>query len=383
MLPAGSTTRHVSAQHGVVVLVVETDPERVVRAAVDPKGRESIGRHRRALVALRDDPRCAALLPILPEIIRCDPEDAWLVESVAPGESDSAVRRRALVPSPAAALTALDQLHESTELRRVVDDDDLDAWVAAPIRLLRGVVRGSRGLDALEQYLRQCLLGRTLTVAHIHGDATPGNFLFSPDGKDVTGIIDWEASGFGLPDVDLAHYLFAERFVTSSVELGADVANVLRNGWSADERDLLSSHSRNDDVSPEAIVLLAWLHHVANNLRKSARYARHRWWVHSNIIRVLAAVEDEGLLPRPAEGDALVTDLTLHADDVFRLLQRETEAEHWLDAFLLVAGASQIVDDALRRRGHRERSRRCASRWEQPSAEARDRPCGRTLREGV
>jgi hypothetical protein len=299
LLPEGSKTNRVWAQHGVIVLAVDTMPEQVVRVALDRDARAAILRHHAALAALHGDPRFAHLEPVLPKIIVVHPEGAWLVESTAPGESGSALRARPGGGYAASneALSALSRLHASTAQERVVDEADVEMWVGEPIRALRGVVHDDdelRGLDSIEHFLRASLLGHALTVARIHGDATAGNFLFSPDGRSVTGILDWEASEPGLPEVDLAHYLLTDRLYKSRRELGANVSEVLRHGWSSIERVPIAEHGYNAAVPPETFVLLAWLHHVTNNLRKSGRYARHRWWIRSNITRVLVTVADDG-----------------------------------------------------------------------------------------
>ena len=235
------------------------------------------------------------------------------------------------------------------------------------------------------------LANRAVTIVRIHGDATPGNFLFTSDGEHVAGIIDWEASRRGLPEVDIAHYLISERCWKSHAQLGEVVVDVLRHGWSPGERELLDAHSRNREIEHETIVLLVWLLHVSNNLRKAGRYARHLLWIRSNINRVLAAVDREALLPgrvpsaaftrmgaqagaQSGEGgdrEALVVDLTMHAAEVWRLLVRETESQRWLDAFLFSAAANQILEDALARPQSISGPRGGVSRPEPPALEPR------------
>ena len=363
-IPAGCTARSLSGQNGVSVLVVETQPELILRAASDAQGRATILRHRRALAELHEDPRCDRLAPVLPRVVEGAPDGSWLVESAARGEPEEALSDRGGAAAPEAALDALSLLHDSTDEARTVGEPDLHAWVGAPVGLVRKVVgggRATRGLDAIESYLRLALANRPVTIVRIHGDATPGNFLFTPGGERVAGIIDWEASRRGLPEVDIAHYLISERCWKSHAQLGDVVVDVLRHGWSPGERELLDAHSRNREVAHETIVLLVWLLHVSNNLRKAGRYAHHLLWIRSNINRVLVAVDGEALLPGRvpsgaftqsdggADRDALVVDLAMHAAEVWRLLVRETEAERWLDAFLLSAAADQILEDALAR----------------------------------
>ena len=126
VVPPGITPRPVSAQNGVTVLVVDTEPEQVVRAATDAEGRATIRRHRQALEDLHDDPRCADLVAVLPTVVRAEAGGAWLVESAALGEPETALRSRARPPEPTVALRALDVLHDCTAVRRVVDEADRD-----------------------------------------------------------------------------------------------------------------------------------------------------------------------------------------------------------------------------------------------------------------
>ena len=52
-----------------------------------------------------------------------------------------------------------------------------------------------------------------------------------------------------------------------------------------------------DVLSPRALVLISWLHHVANNLTQSRRYAANPLWLHHNVRAVLRT------LPRhPGDG---------------------------------------------------------------------------------
>ena len=62
-IPKGCTARSLSAQNGVSVLVVDTEPELILRVAGDAEGRATILRHRRALAELHQGPRCERLAP--------------------------------------------------------------------------------------------------------------------------------------------------------------------------------------------------------------------------------------------------------------------------------------------------------------------------------
>jgi aminoglycoside phosphotransferase (APT) family kinase protein len=209
--------------------------------------------------------------------------------------SDPAVRDQLLT----AAATAIGELHRITTTAIIVDAGCLERWITEPLQQLRHVLEASphaakqgQALDRLAAELQNSLAGRQLAVSWIHGDFAPGNILVTPDGKAVTGIVDWELAGPGnLPQLDLVQLLLSARLAVQACELGEIVRQLLDDAaWTADECALLDKAQAalpGEPVGKRALLLLCWLHHIAANLTKSTHYAKHRVWLAKNLIHVL------------------------------------------------------------------------------------------------
>ncbi|MBO6507133.1 MAG: phosphotransferase, partial [Roseibium sp.] len=147
---------------------------------------------------------------------------------------------------------------------------------------------------------RKLLLGRT------HGDLAPGNILFTSTGDEpedyaLSGLIDWDNSQDDGPgQYDLYHLLLATRVLRSGEDLGPVVRDVLKNGWSDDERRLLGEAATEEGEFTQSaqrpLILLTWINHLAANLNKSERYAKNRFWIAANLDWVLIALKRDRLL---------------------------------------------------------------------------------------
>jgi hypothetical protein len=112
------------------------------------------------------------------------------------------------------------------------------------------------------------------------------------------GIIDWDrARPDAPPGFDACHLAIAARALASGEQLGQIVRDLLlRPRWTSEEEAWLVGSGGLDRSpggwprEPEAIramVGLAWLHHVSNNVEKSNSFAINRLWAASNIERVV------------------------------------------------------------------------------------------------
>ena len=213
-----------------------------------------------------------------------------LLETRLPGEPATARAYQPAVTGQATA--ALTQLHDATAELHVVDTDLLHAWVDEPLQVLRGqrsLARYRSELDRVQEILTTALAGRQLRTASTHGDFWPGNTLITaaPDVPAVTGLVDWEnARPVGLPAADLLHWWLSVR----PEELGSTVASILATGASGPDLDDLAHLSTDHDVAVEDLVLLTWLWHVSDGLRRSSRNAVGRVWLRRNVRPVLQAV---------------------------------------------------------------------------------------------
>jgi aminoglycoside phosphotransferase (APT) family kinase protein len=126
----------------------------------------------------------------------------------------------------------------------------------------------------------------------VHGDFAPENVLVTPDGKQLTGIIDWElAEPNGVPLLDLMQLFVAARAEAQSQEFGAVVCALLNSAdWLPHEHKLLKAAQAALPTEPldlRTLLQLCWLKHAASNLTKSARYANHWIWLRQNVECVL------------------------------------------------------------------------------------------------
>jgi hypothetical protein len=175
--------------------------------------------------------------------------------------------------------------------------------------------QAARGLAVLHQRLTSELVDRPVTVARLHGDPSLDNLLFSPDGRTLLGIVDWESSGLGLPELDLIALVLSRRSRPGR-EMGEEVVDILEGGWDVAERELLGrGWSTNAHVRPTTLLLLTWLGHVAANLQKTDRYSSNGWWVRHNVAQVLVALAGDGAAAGAIAADPLAPDVDLTVAD--------------------------------------------------------------------
>ena len=262
---------------------------------------------------MQADIRMAGVSELVPQVLHHDPEDRWLLETARPGTPVAVVERpEDRTAALHAALRALAELHLATCEHVFVGPIELAGWVHGPVATVAAVVRGPRaadGLAAVHDQLVEDLEDRTVTVGCCHGDTSVENVLVD-EADAVTGLIDWESAGRGLPEVDAYLLLLSRRTEWEGGGCGDAMVDILSNGWRADELELLrSSPSWNSHLRPTTLLLLAWLSHVSANLTKTTRYRDNGWWLRSNVEQVLAAVADQAATPVVDEVDLAPADL--------------------------------------------------------------------------
>ncbi|WP_421122028.1 phosphotransferase family protein [Aquihabitans daechungensis] len=182
--------------------------------ATDRSTRRLIADQQAVLRELTGDPRLAALRSRLPRPAVVGPDVAWMVQAASPGRPGGSLAHDLRPAARAAGLGFLEELHAATAEPAVITDRLLDQWVHDPVTTVAGTLRdaaSARGLAALHDRLTTELLGTPVTLARLHGDPTPDNFLFDDDGTTVTAVVDWESTGTGLPECDLAAFILACR----------------------------------------------------------------------------------------------------------------------------------------------------------------------------
>ncbi len=172
----------------------------------------------------------------------------------------------------------------------MADDDLLRCWVDEPVAEIARALPETATLERMAAGLRDYLAGRLVTLGWTHGDFYSGNVLAGNNGT-VTGIVDWsQARERDLLALDLVFWLLTVPAHGEPRAFGARVAAGLRQFWTPAESRLIGTVTDGDPVSKRALLLLAWLRHIAGNLEKSDRYADSLLWSRRNIAPVLRAV---------------------------------------------------------------------------------------------
>ncbi|HEX5505365.1 MAG TPA: aminoglycoside phosphotransferase family protein [Thermomicrobiales bacterium] len=305
-VPATWRVRRAQWAESEVAILIVGPPGRpataVLKLPVTAAGAAGLLRQRATLATLRADPRLRGWSALLPECLAAGEVAGrfYLVERALPGHpaTDALAGRAASAPFLRAAADAIGELHRRTATTAAVDAAALDRWVDRPLGLLRGARAAAprapgqaRALDRLAAELRGALAGRRLCVGWTHGDYWPGNLLLAPGGAALTGIVDWDrAEAADLPLLDLVYLVLTTRQLATGRELGAVALALLDEaGWLAGERALLdAARAALPGASPAtpALVLLAWLRHVAGNVVQSAGYARDRRWM-ANVVEIV------------------------------------------------------------------------------------------------
>jgi hypothetical protein len=278
---------------------VGRSPTVVVKLTLAEPVVPSLRRHVAVLRQLSAEPGLADWSP-LPRPVHAGPvgdQGFAVVESALPGRPAHPVARtgaprRQLVD---AALDAIAVLHARTRREVTLDDRMLAGWVDRPVQALSGALR-RRGataevhrLEDLGAELGDTLRGQRAGVGWVHGDFWLGNVLVGPDGR-VTGIVDWDLAQpeeLGLHDV--WHLLLYGRRLTSRRELGAVVADVLReSAWSPQDQETLdrARAAAWPTLSVRTAGILYWLRHVGA-LAPLPDHGGNTMWVRHNVQAVI------------------------------------------------------------------------------------------------
>jgi hypothetical protein len=285
-------------------------PAAVVRVARTGSGQAGLDRAAAALDQLHlrlGSLELDALLPV-PIARGALPGRTWLAESALSGESartllpDAEGRRRMLV----ATTQAMAGIHAATARPVVVDDDVVDRWVSARVRIIAEAMRrgpttspASAPLASVASTVSADLRDRTLSAGWIHGDLWPANVLVTGDRPVISGIVDWDsAENDELALHDRLHLAVTTRRLLERKELGPVIVGLLTGGsWTDDDRAVLDVPTGEaplgDGLSglPGRTALwLYWLRFVESNLMRRPGLATDRAWLTANVEQVLAWV---------------------------------------------------------------------------------------------
>ena len=271
-------------------------PAEVLKLPVSHVGELSRRREMATLASLHADPRTERWSVAAPSVLSHGTlgDRVWSRETDLPSRSGvealaEGLRPHALLLGGAALVSGL---HRATAVQRTVDTDRFQAWVVDPARAVASACpEAARGLDELVATLHPVLAGATVTVSRTHGDVSPANLRVDRDGA-VTGLVDWEAASVeGLPEIDLLGLIASTRSLVDTREYGEVVDALLHRPWNEEEVAVLDA-GPNRHLPRSALVLVAWLHHVATNVTKSDAYAGNRAWVVRNVLSVADALAE-------------------------------------------------------------------------------------------
>ncbi len=281
-------------------------PVAVLKIPRTEQGLESALQEERNLGELHSDPRLQDFYNLVPKVLIKGEISGqiYFVEQIIPGitASEFLHRRMSSAQIQAEALAQITRFHQRTSSFKVIGLDELARWVDEPLATVQHSLENlsvadnySPAFERLAEKLKRTFLGNRLPVSWVHGDFAPGNILVTPDGKQVTGFVDWELTQKeSLPLLDLSMLLITTQMIIQQKEIGAVVQTMLRDeNWSQNELgfwDWTRQQLGCDGPERKSVVLLCWLHHVANNISKSTRYRNHRLWVFNNIETVLRAL---------------------------------------------------------------------------------------------
>jgi aminoglycoside phosphotransferase (APT) family kinase protein len=273
----------------IMVKVTEGKPG-VLKVAASDSGVDSLRREVEVLRRLSSDERLGSWRSLLPVPWRAGGVGgggAFLLTSRLPGRKLQPGMARRITAS---AFYAIAPLHNLSRGVRVADDALLRGWVDEPVAEIARAVDDTASLDRMAAGLHDYLAGRRVTLGWTHGDFYSGNVLAGPDGL-VTGIVDWsQAREQDLLALDLVFWLLTVPAPGHPRAFGARVATGLSKPWTTAESRLIGTVMDGDTLSKRALLLMAWLRHVAGNLEKSDRYADSALWARRNIAPVLRAV---------------------------------------------------------------------------------------------
>ncbi len=262
----------------------------VLKVAASGPGAASLRQEHDVLTALHAEDRLGGWRDLLPVPLHAGVAagGAFLISSRLPGRDGRRLPAAAGPGLTAAAAAAIAPLHQAAATATTVTPALLGSWLAEPAAQLRQAAPGP-AVDQLVARIQVLLAGRRVLLGWTHGDFFPGNLLLGGDGR-VSGIVDWGGARRGdLLAADLAFWLLTVPAPGRRRALGGQVAARLRRPewWAPGERELLAPLVDGDDAAARAMLLLAWLRHVAANLAKSARYRSSPVWLHRTITPVL------------------------------------------------------------------------------------------------
>lgn len=287
-----------------VAMIDDGALSRVVRVALSDAAANGIARHVEALTAMHQVGAKrgidTARLPSVLQTGTCLGHHFSVETAIAGVRPDVAT-----IATVSRAVSAFQWCHQFERQVRHLDSARLERLIDGPIGILtadhRLVVEDLATFHDLRVHLHSNLRGLEVITSRTHGDAWLGNLLVDPVDSSVIGILDWEDSiPDGLPDIDLVH-------LWTSVRSGYAIPEAYNV---ATVQELVGSQfcrMPNPTLPAGPLVMLAWLQHTSNGLRRATEYGLSTRWFDQNIQQALThwklaiATAHHVMHPIPAE----------------------------------------------------------------------------------
>ncbi|MEM9891602.1 MAG: hypothetical protein AAF962_12120 [Actinomycetota bacterium] len=213
---------------------------------------------------------------------------SYLVESVVSGERGDASANAALQGQRIDALAAaLGDLHTQTATEIAMDESSLESWVTRPLRRLGDGIRLPEvDLARVASRLVDGLSGKTLPGARIHGSLRLDQARFEQGGPRLTGLINWEWSEDGPIALDWGVLALSALRLEQGRDIGPVVSELLDAPATLTNHRAFASPA-GGDVSPTALVLLAWLQYLRPHVAGSGGATLSRYWEARNVVPVI------------------------------------------------------------------------------------------------
>jgi len=182
-------------------------------------------------------------------------------------------------------LVRLISQQDVAERQLTAGPEQLKAWVEEPLQELEPLLLDDRavlGLRHVRRRLHRELAGRTLWVAPYASVAETERWggeraavrCIHPESPGPQAAVsrDWPI------EVDRIHLFFASRSARhdGSDDVAQTAVELLTNGWSAEDRELIGTDWSPNPVRPSSLVLLAWLQQGSGSCVKRATVPARR-----------------------------------------------------------------------------------------------------------
>jgi aminoglycoside phosphotransferase (APT) family kinase protein len=291
-----------SKKTGVAIAQLETNPlERyVLKVALHKSAAKKIAKQSRnvkSLLARGDLPN--DLLTVIPRVIESGQfrNHTYLLEVWLPGENCSTLmfnfKKRKCEEVIDLSLEWITTLHRNT--MRIPYEPSSYGTLTRRVLSRISEWAGEEDCELANQlavFLEERLRAFNLPGVQGHGDYWLGNILIDPDGRHITGVLDWDYSDHRAPVLeDVFNLIFFRKGIFTTWILGARLSNFLRGRVKDRDRIRIHSYIKTLDIDPRALGSLAvlyWVRYLAAHEFEWDRYRRmylRTYWLVRNAVQ--------------------------------------------------------------------------------------------------